>query len=89
MYSVHQETLTPVRKSPLAPVDYYYSVVHVAVGGTELFYKVVTEPAEVRAYGEERTRQRVLVKLRRGIMYEIERHLFHIDAYGAAMGPQL
>lgn len=89
MYSVHQEILTPVRKSPLAPIDHYYNVVHVSVGGVELYYNFTTDPQEVSIYGMERMRQRALVKLRRGIMYEIERHLFQIDAFGVAMGPQL
>jgi hypothetical protein len=89
MYSVHQEILTPVRITPLAPIDHYYSVVHVLVGGVRLYYKLLTATEEVRAYGEERTKQRVSVKLRRGIMYEIEAHLFKIDAYGEPMRPQL
>lgn len=89
MYTVHQETLTPVRMHPHAPVDHYYSVVHVSIGGCELYYKLYTDPKEVEARGKDLVRKYVAHALRKGIMYEIERHLFQIDANGAAMGPQL
>lgn len=92
MYTIHQEILTPVRAAPggpLAPIENYYSVVHVSVGGVELYYKMVTDPRAFDVYGKHRVQQHVVAALRKGIMYEIERHLFQIDAYGDAMGPQL
>jgi len=89
MYTVQQELLTPVRPHPHARVDHYFSQIVVNVGGRELFCKQLTDPREVECFGEERVKQRVNMRLRRDIMYEIEAYLFKIDAYGAAMGPQL
>lgn len=89
MYTVTQEFLTPVRITPWAPPDHFFSQIVVNVGGRELFYKCLTHPQEMHIYGEERVRQRVNVKLRRGIMCEIEAYLFQIDAFGQAMGPQV
>lgn len=88
MYSVHQELLTPVRAATeqhAGPIDHYYSSVVVAVGGQSLCYQEKTLPYEVEVYGMARARQRVAYRLRKGIMFEIEKHIFKIDVYGGAL----
>ena len=86
-FGVHQQILTPIYAGPphRSPIDHYLSLVEVDLNGAILCYQIITPPEELEARGLESVQWRVQHKIREGIMYEIEKHLFKIHPDGNAM----